>query len=461
VHAVFLQLPAWWCWGSINLSSIVSLYPHQTAQSQLQLLCPSTVNTPLLLCRQQCQRRPHSIALNFHAERSSTETAGNLNISNYTMLNTFKLQRIWLFPAHPNGLNLLSVVNSTRAKIQSETWTRFLTSNTFKTSQTWGLNHRHLLCRGLNHTPAPALRWAITLLSHGNATLSVALGRTYRTIPSTRLRRVKSTNISSVGSRRRVWTRTMTMCWRKNTPLCVSQASKMGIGSRSSWLTSQMIRLSESGNYTLSRIWNGMTITNRLSNTGVETSSKAWDDWCGSLPAPSISFMPLRVVLTAIRHGNASILQCTLRTGARRHRYAEMLEDNNVLIEVKATLRPGDKPVPLIFRSARTHLSHFAGDKKEWPVYVTMPNVSPKIRQMPSTHPVVMVALLPTPSKHCNIPQKRLDEQRQTNRDGLTEVLRRELQALTCKQNPNAESRYFNVLCADGNFRHCKPVLAA
>ena len=171
--------------------------------------------------------------------------------------------------------------------------------------------------------------------------------------------------------------------------------------------------------------------------------------------------MPLRVVLTAIRHGNASILQCTLRTGARRHRYAEMLEDNNVLIEVKATLRPGDKPVPLIFRSARTHLSHFAGDKKEWPVYVTMPNVSPKIRQMPSTHPVVMVALLPTPSKHCNIPQKRLDEQRQTNRDGLTEVLRRELQALTCKQNPNAESRYFNVLCADGNFRHCKPVLAA
>jgi hypothetical protein len=36
-----------------------------------------------------------------------------------------------------------------------------------------------------------------------------------------------------------------------------------------------MIRLTGSGNYTLSRICDGMTITNGLSNTGVETSLKA------------------------------------------------------------------------------------------------------------------------------------------------------------------------------------------
>jgi len=77
-HAVFLQLLAWWCWGSINLSSIVSLYPHQTAQAQHQLSSVSTVNTQLLRCRRQCQRRPHSIAPNFHAERSSPQTAGDL-----------------------------------------------------------------------------------------------------------------------------------------------------------------------------------------------------------------------------------------------------------------------------------------------------------------------------------------------------------------------------------------------
>jgi hypothetical protein len=62
-----------------------------------------------------------------------------------------------------------------------------------------------------------------------------------------------------------------------------------------------------------------------------------------------------------------------------------------------------------------TYLSNFAGDKQEWPVYMTIGNLSSKIRQMPSVHTVVMVALLPIPIKNRNIPQIRLDEQRQTN----------------------------------------------
>jgi len=108
-----------------------------------------------------------------------------------------------------------------------------------------------------------------------------------------------------------------------------------------------------------------------------------------------------------------------------------------------------------------THLSKFAGEKKEWPVYLTIGNLSSEMRQMPSTHSVVMVALLPIPIKNRNIPQKRLDEQRQTNWEVLKSVLRRILQSLTIKHNPSAESGYYNVLCADGNFRLCKPVLAA
>jgi len=129
-----------------------------------------------------------------------------------------------------------------------------------------------------------------------------------------------------------------------------------------------------------------------------------------------------------------------------------------VLIEVKGTFRLGDTLVPLIFMSDGTHLSNFAGDKKEWPVYMTIGNPSSKIRQMPSTHTVIMVTLLPIPIKNRNIPQKRLDEQRHTIREVPNEVLWRVLQPLTFKQNPNAESRYYNVLCADGNLRRCKPV---
>jgi len=135
--------------------------------------------------------------------------------------------------------------------------------------------------------------------------------------------------------------------------------------------------------------------------------------------------------------------------------------DNNVLIEVKGTLRLGGTLVPLIFMSNGTHLSNFAGDKTEWPVNMTIGNLGSKIRQIPSTHTVVMVAPLPIPIQNRNIPQKRLDEQRQTNREVLNEVLRWVLPPLIFKHNPNTTSGYYNVLCADGNFRHSKPVIAA
>jgi len=60
---------------------------------------------------------------------------------------------------------------------------------------------------------------------------------------------------------------------------------------------------------------------------------------------------------------NASILSCTMLTRGGSHRHAEILEDHNVLIEAKATIRPGDTLVPLNFVSDGKHLSNFAGDK--------------------------------------------------------------------------------------------------
>jgi hypothetical protein len=81
--------------------------------------------------------------------------------------------------------------------------------------------------------------------------------------------------------------------------------------------------------------------------------------------------------------------------------------------------------------SDRTHLSNFPGEKKVWPEYMTIGNLSSKIRQMASTHTVGMVAHLPIPIKNRIIPHKWLDEQRQTNLEVLNKVLRRVLQPLT------------------------------
>ena len=86
-----------------------------------------------------------------------------------------------------------------------------------------------------------------------------------------------------------------------------------------------------------------------------------------------------------------------------------------MLIDVGSMLRVWDTLVPLMFMSDGTHLSKFAGKKKEWPIYITIGNLSLKIRQMPTMHSVIMVALLPIPMKKCNIPQKWLDEQWKTN----------------------------------------------
>ena len=54
-----------------------------------------------------------------------------------------------------------------------------------------------------------------------------------------------------------------------------------------------------------------------------------------------------------------------------------------MLTDIKSRLRVGDTQVPLIFMSDGTHLSNFVGDKKEWPVYMTIGYLSSKICQMP------------------------------------------------------------------------------
>jgi len=139
----------------------------------------------------------------------------------------------------------------------------------------------------------------------------------------------------------------------------------------------------------------------------------------------------------------------------------EIPEYDDVLSDVKSMLRVRYTLVPGIFISDATHLSNFVGDKTEWPVYMTIGKLCSKIHQMPSAHSIVMVALVPIPIKNHNISQNRMEEKQQTDRQVLNEVLRRVLHPLTFEQNPGAESVYYNMLCANGNFWLCKPVLEA
>ena len=140
VHAAFVQLLA--CrkppWDGVEVQWVSWKYrelAHPAAQAQHPHSSHSTVYTPLLACHRQCQRRPLSFALNFDAESSSPQTAGDLTISTYTILNTFKLhtRRIWVFAARPKALNKPSVVNSTLTMTQLTTSMCFSSLNRLKT----------------------------------------------------------------------------------------------------------------------------------------------------------------------------------------------------------------------------------------------------------------------------------------------------------------------------------------
>jgi hypothetical protein len=108
-----------------------------------------------------------------------------------------------------------------------------------------------------------------------------------------------------------------------------------------------------------------------------------------------------------------------------------------------------------------THLSNIAGDKQVWHVYMPIGNLTSKVHQMPSTHSVIQDTLLQIPIKNCNIAQKGLDEQGQTNREVLNDGHWWVLQPLTFNQNRSTESWYYNILFADGILRRCKSALAA
>jgi hypothetical protein len=107
-----------------------------------------------------------------------------------------------------------------------------------------------------------------------------------------------------------------------------------------------------------------------------------------------------------------------------------------MLINVQSTLRVGDTLVRLIVMSDGTHRSNSPAEKKGCPLNMTIGNLSPKIRQMPSTYTILMVTLLPIPIKNHNIAKTRLDEQRQTIREVPKKVLQWVFQSLTFTQFP-------------------------
>jgi hypothetical protein len=90
--------------------------------------------------------------------------------------------------------------------------------------------------------------------------------------------------------------------------------------------------------------------------------------------------------------------------------------------DFEETLPRGATVVPIIGMSDQTHLSNFSGDKKAWPVYVTIGNINSKTRNSPTTMAILLLALLPVPPKFTQQSAAADDRQRQINADSLQGV---------------------------------------
>jgi len=104
----------------------------------------------------------------------------------------------------------------------------------------------------------------------------------------------------------------------------------------------------------------------------------------------------------------------------------------------------------MIFFSDATHPTNFSSDKKAWPVYMTIGNLSTTIRMASSYHGILLIALLPIPIKMCDVPISRYNAQKEHNRMIQQHVLRHVLGPLM-----DAERRVFYARCAHDYFRRC------
>ena len=86
------------------------------------------------------------------------------------------------------------------------------------------------------------------------------------------------------------------------------------------------------------------------------------------------------------------------------------------------TAPAGSTVVPIIGLSDQTHLTNCSGDKKAWPVYMTIGNMLSQTRSGPAKMSVLLVVLLPVPPKLTSESRRADETQQQINADSLRAV---------------------------------------
>ena len=135
-------------------------------------------------------------------------------------------------------------------------------------------------------------------------------------------------------------------------------------------------------------------------------------------------------------------------------KHLKSLSSETIAYRNQDTLPTGATLVPIIGMSDQTHLTNFSGDKKAWPVYITIGNLPSTRRNRPGSLAVLLLALLPVPPKLVGTTSTN-KHQRQINADTLKGVFDFIFEPI---KTPATEGTPID--CADGKIRRCFPILS-
>ncbi|KAH0611279.1 uncharacterized protein H6S33_010544 [Morchella sextelata] len=123
--------------------------------------------------------------------------------------------------------------------------------------------------------------------------------------------------------------------------------------------------------------------------------------------------------------------------------------------EIQNTLPEGSTVIPIICASDGTHLTNFSGDKKAWPIYLTIGNIKSSVRNKPTGHSFILLGLLPVPPKLGKNTTLANCVLRRQSQMALHRALGEIFQSIReCSQEGEL------IKCADGYERLCFPVLS-
>ncbi|KAF8464822.1 hypothetical protein BDZ91DRAFT_821228, partial [Kalaharituber pfeilii] len=121
-------------------------------------------------------------------------------------------------------------------------------------------------------------------------------------------------------------------------------------------------------------------------------------------------------------------------------------------VEKQRLLSPNVTVVPILLASDQTHLTNFSGDKKLWPVYMSIGNIVSR----PSAHAWVPIALLPVnPKRMSGISGWTKKDQGVDSLQVFHDIMRTVLRPLVHLY----EAGGVEMLCADEKVRKCVPIL--